>query len=150
VVVSQAAEAVMSYELREGHSLRADYHWGPDDFRAPIASSSRAPEAMVIVPCSVKTLSGIVHGYADTLIVRVADVMLRMGRPLVLVPRETPLSLSAIENMRLAKLSGAILLPPSVAYYPQPQSIDDITDFIVGKILDVLQVDHDLYRRWAT
>jgi 4-hydroxy-3-polyprenylbenzoate decarboxylase len=75
--------------------------------------------------------------------------MLRIDRPLVVVPRETPLSLPAIENMRLLKLAGAIILPPAVAYYPRPQTVDDITDFFVGKILDVLNLDHDLYRRWG-
>jgi 4-hydroxy-3-polyprenylbenzoate decarboxylase len=112
------------------------------------ASSSCAPEAMVVAPCSMKTLSAIAHGYADDLIVRVAEIMLRMGRRLVLMPRETPLSLPAIENLRLAKLAGAIILPPVVAYYPRPRTVDDITDFFVGKVLDVLGLGHDLYRRW--
>jgi 4-hydroxy-3-polyprenylbenzoate decarboxylase len=76
-------------------------------------------------------------------------MMLRMGRPLVLMPRETPLSLPAVENLRAAKQAGAIILPPIVAYYPQPQSIDELTDFFVGKVLDVLGVAHDLYRRWG-
>ncbi len=96
----------------------------------------------------MKTLSAIAHGYADDLIGRAADMMLRMGRPLVLMPRETPLSLPAIENMRLAKLAGAIILPPVMAYYPRPQTVDDVTDFFVGKVLDVLGVEHHLYRRW--
>jgi 4-hydroxy-3-polyprenylbenzoate decarboxylase len=104
---------------------------------------------MVVAPCSTRTLSAIAHGYASDLIVRTADVMLRMGRPLILLPRETPLSLPAIENMRLAKLSGAILLPPIVAYYPQPRTVDDVTDFVVGKVLDVLGLKHTLYRRWG-
>jgi flavin prenyltransferase len=68
---------------------------------------------------------------------------------LVLMPRETPLSLPAIENMRLAKLAGAIILPPVMAYYPQPQTVDDVTDFFVGKVLDVLGIEHQLYRRWS-
>jgi 4-hydroxy-3-polyprenylbenzoate decarboxylase len=149
LLVSRAAEAVMAHELPEGVELPAAHRWAADDLAAPIASSSRAPQAMVVAPCSTRTLSAIAHGYASDLIVRTADVMLRMGRPLVLLPRETPLSLAAIENMRLARLAGAILLPPMIAYYPQPQSVDDVTDFIVGKVLDVLGLEHTLYRRWG-
>jgi 4-hydroxy-3-polyprenylbenzoate decarboxylase len=149
LVVSRAAEAVMDHELPAGVELPAAHRWAADDLTAPIASSSRAPQAMVVAPCSTRTLSAIAHGYASDLIVRAADVMLRLGRPLVLLPRETPLSLPAIENMRLAKLAGAILLPPVIAYYPQPRSVDDVTDFIVGKVLDVLGLEHNLYRRWG-
>jgi len=139
----------MAHELPTGVELPAAHRWAADDLTAPIASSSRAPQAMVVAPCSTRTLSAIAHGYSSDLIVRTADVMLRMGRPLVLLPRETPLSLPAIENMRLARLAGAILLPPMIAYYPQPRSVDDVTDFIVGKVLDVLGLEHALYRRWG-
>ena len=149
LLVSRAAEAVMAHELPAGIELPATHRWAADDLTAPIASSSRAPQAMVVAPCSTRTLSAIAHGYASDLIVRTADVMLRMGRPLILLPRETPLSLPAIENMRLARLAGAILLPPVIAYYPQPRNVDDITDFIVGKVLDVLGLEHTLYRRWG-
>jgi 4-hydroxy-3-polyprenylbenzoate decarboxylase len=116
---------------------------------ASISSGSFKTDGMVIAPCSMKTLSAIAHGYASNLIVRTAEIMLRMGRPLVLMPRETPLSLPAIENMRLAKLAGATILPPMVAYYPQPQTVDEITGFFVGKALDVLGIEHSLYRRWG-
>jgi 4-hydroxy-3-polyprenylbenzoate decarboxylase len=149
LVVSRGGEAVLAHELAAGVSLAADRRWQPDDLAAPIASSSRAPQAMVVAPCSMKTLSAIAHGYAADLIVRTAEVMLRLGRPLVLMPRETPLSLPAIENMRLARLAGAVLLPPIVAYYPRPRSLDDVTDFFVGKVLDVLGLEHELYRRWG-
>ena len=148
LIVSRGAEAVIGHELGAEVPLPADWRWQPEDLSAPIASSSRAPQAMVVAPCSMKTLSAIAHGYADDLIGRAADMMLRLGRPLVLLPRETPLSLPAIENMRLAKLAGAVILPPVVAYYPQPRTIDDVTDFFVGKVLDVLGLEHDLYRRW--
>jgi 4-hydroxy-3-polyprenylbenzoate decarboxylase len=148
LIVSRGAEAVIGHELGAEVPLPADWRWQPEDLSAPIASSSRAPQGMVVAPCSMKTLAAIAHGYADDLIGRVADMMLRLGRPLVLMPRETPLSLPAIENMRQAKLAGAILLPPVVAYYPQPRTIDDVTDFFVGKVLDVLGLEHDLYRRW--
>jgi 4-hydroxy-3-polyprenylbenzoate decarboxylase len=128
--------------------LPATYRWDVRSFASPLASSSRASDAMVIAPCSMKTLSAIAHGYADDLIVRAAEIMLRMHRPLVLMPRETPLSLAAIENMRSVKLAGAILLPPMVAYYPHPRTMNELTDFFVGKVLDVLGLEHSLYRRW--
>jgi flavin prenyltransferase len=149
LIVSSGAEPVLAQEVGPDVHLQATHRWAAGDLSAPISSSSRAPQAMVVVPCSMKTLSTIAHGYADDLIGRVADVMLRMGRPLVLMPRETPLSLPAIENMRLAKLAGATILPPVMAYYPRPQTVDDVTGFFVGKVLDVLCIEHHLYRRWG-
>ena len=149
LIVSRGAQAVIAQELEAEVQLPAAYRWSAEDLTAPIASFSRAPEAMVIAPCSMKTLSAIAHGYADDLIVRAAEIMLRLGRPLVLMPRETPLSLPAIENMRLARQAGAIILPPMMAYYPQPRTVDEVTDFFVGKVLDVLGLNHDLYRRWG-
>lgn len=148
LLVSPGARTVMDHELPAGVSLPATYHWAVDDLAAPIASSSRAPQAVVVAPCSMKTLAAIAHAHGDDLVVRVADAMLRLGRPLVLMPRETPLSLPALENMRLARLAGAVLLPPIVAYYPHPRTVDDITDFFVGKVLDALGIEHRLYRRW--
>jgi 4-hydroxy-3-polyprenylbenzoate decarboxylase len=139
----------MAQELGSDVRLLATHRWAPNDLAAPIASSSRAPEAMVVAPCSMKTLSAVAHGYTSNLIVRAAEIMLRLGRPLVLMPRETPLSLPAIENMRLAKQAGAAILPPVVAYYPRPQTVDEVTDFFVGKVLDLLGLEHNLYRRWG-
>jgi 4-hydroxy-3-polyprenylbenzoate decarboxylase len=149
LIVSSGAQAVMIQELGADVRLPATHRWGPNDLVAPIASSSRAPDAMVVAPCSMKTLSAVARAYTSNLIVRTAEIMLRLGRPLVLMPRETPLSLPAIENMRLAKRAGAIILPPVVAYYPRPQTVDEVTDFFVGKVLDVLELEHNLYRRWG-
>jgi 4-hydroxy-3-polyprenylbenzoate decarboxylase len=149
LIVSRGAETVIAQELGTDLELPASQRWGAADLTATIASSSRAPEAMVVSPCSMKTLSAIAHGYADDLIVRTSEIMLRLGRPLILMPRETPLSLPAIESMRLARLAGAIILPPMIAYYPKPQTIDELTDFFVGKVLDVLGIEHNLYRRWG-
>lgn len=149
LLVSRSGEGVIAHELGGEVALPATWRWPVEEMAAPIASSSRAPAAMVIAPCSMKTLSAIAQGYAADLIGRTAEIMLRLNRPLVLMPRETPLSLPAIENMRSARLAGAILLPPVVAYYPRPQSVDDLTDFFVGKVLDVLGLEHDLYRRWG-
>lgn len=149
LIVSEGGKTVIDRELDPSVDLPATYRWEPYDLTAPIASSSRAPDAMIVAPCSMKTLSAIAHGYSAGLIGRTAEIMLRMGRPLVLMPRETPLSLPAIENMRLVKLAGAIVLPPMMAYYPEPRTVDDITDFFVGKVLDVLGVEHHLYRPWG-
>ena len=149
-LVSRGAEAVISHELGSDVHLPAAYRWDVQDFSAPIASSSRAPEAMVVAPCSMKTLSAVANGYSANLVTRTAENLLRMGRPLILMPRETPLSLPAIENMRRARLAGAIILPPVVAYYPGPQTIQELTDFFVGKVLDLLNLQHSLYRRWGT
>ncbi|MBN1659563.1 MAG: UbiX family flavin prenyltransferase [Anaerolineae bacterium] len=149
LILSDAARAVMAQEMEPDVTLPCTWQWQAGDLAAPIASSSRAPSAMVVAPCSMKTLSAITHGYTADLISRTAEIMLRLNRPLVLLPRETPLSLPAIENMRLARLAGAILLPPVVAYYPRPRTIDDVTDFIAGKVLDTLGLDHDLHRRWG-
>jgi len=149
LLLSEGGKAVMTQELGADVPLRATHRWDVHDLTAPIASSSCAPDAMVVAPCSMKTLSAVANGYAAGLIGRAAEIMLRMGRPLILMPRETPLSLPAIENMRLARLAGAILLPPMVAYYPQPRTVEEITDFFVGKVLDLLRLDHELYRRWG-
>jgi 4-hydroxy-3-polyprenylbenzoate decarboxylase len=149
LIVSEGGKTVIARELDSAFTLPATYRWEPTDLTAPIASSSRAPDAMIVAPCSMKTLSIIAHGHSADLIGRTAEIMLRMDRPLILMPRETPLSLPAIENMRLVRLAGAIVLPPMVAYYPDPRTVDDITDFFVGKVLDVLGVEHYLYRRWG-
>jgi 4-hydroxy-3-polyprenylbenzoate decarboxylase len=148
LIVSDAAEKVIAHELSD-LSLPAAFRYAESALDACLSSSSYSIDAMVIVPCSMKTLAAVATGYADNLIVRAAENAQRMGRKLVLVPRETPLSLAAIENMRSVRLAGGIILPPSVAYYFQPRTVDDITDFVVGKILDVLGIEHSLYRRWA-
>ncbi len=149
-LLTSGARDVMSHELGSDVHLPAAHQWDVQDFSAPIASSSRTPDAMVIAPCSMKTLSAVANGYAADLVARTAENVLRTGRPLILMPRETPLSLPAIENMRRASLAGAIILPPVVAYYPEPQTIQDLTDFFVGKVLDLLGLEHSLYRRWGT
>ncbi len=149
LLVSAGAEAVLAHEVGPLPPLPADHRWDVDDLTAPIASSSRAPQAVVVAPCSMKTLSAIAQGYSADLIGRVAETMLRLNRPLVLMPRETPLSLPAIENMRRARLAGAIILPPVAAYYHRPRTVDEMTDFFVGKVLDVLGLPHNLYRRWG-
>jgi len=119
-----------------------------DDAHAPFNSSSFLLDAMVIAPCSMKTLAAITAGYSHNLIVRAAENMLRTKSTLILMPRETPLSAAALENMWKLQLQGAIILPPVAAYYHQPQSVADMTNFFVGKILDLLKIPHHLYQPW--
>jgi polyprenyl P-hydroxybenzoate/phenylacrylic acid decarboxylase-like protein len=104
---------------------------------------------MVIIPCTMKTLAGIVHGYSDNLILRAADVALKEKRRLIVVPRETPLSVVHLRNMLAAAKLGVIVVPAMPAYYHKPKKIDDLVDFVVGKVLDCLGVEHTLYRRWC-
>ncbi|GAB6990306.1 UbiX family flavin prenyltransferase [Paenibacillus pini] len=118
------------------------------DIGATIASGSFQVEGMVIAPCSMGTLSGVAHGSSDNLMTRAADVMLKEGRPLVLVPRETPLHAIHLENMlKLARL-GVKIIPAMPAFYFHPQRIEDLIDFQVGKLLDSLRIDHELFTRW--
>ena len=119
------------------------------DLGASIASGSQGCEAMVVVPCSMKTLAGIAHGLSRSLIERAADVMLKERRPLVIVPRETPLSLPQLKNLVLCAEAGAIVVPAMPAFYQQPKTLDDIGDFMAGKILSVLGVPHALYPAWT-
>lgn len=152
LVFSRNAETVAEYEetesVKEIKSL-ATHVYDEKDLAARIASSSYPIDAMVVVPCSMKTLSAIANGFADNLVTRAAENILKMGRQLVVVPRDTPLSLAAIENMKKLKQAGAVILPPNVAYYFKPKTINDVTDFMVGKILDVLKIEHKLYTKWG-
>jgi flavin prenyltransferase len=119
------------------------------DLGASIASGSQGCEAMVIVPCSMKTLAGIAHGLSRSLIERAADVMLKERRPLVIVPRETPLSLPQLKNLVLCAEAGAIVVPAMPAFYQQPATLDDLGDFMAGKILSLLGIPHTLYPAWT-
>jgi polyprenyl P-hydroxybenzoate/phenylacrylic acid decarboxylase-like protein len=147
LILSAGGKQLIAQEVGDVE-LPASHRYDAHQIGAPPASSSFLTDAMVVAPCSMKTLSAIANGFADNLIVRVAEIMLRTNRPLVLMPRETPLSLMAIDNMRKVRLAGGIILPPMVGYYAAPQTVDDVTDFFVGKILDALGIEHHLYRRW--
>lgn len=149
LIMSGWVEAVIAQEVAADVPLPAAHRWEVDDLAAPVASSSRAPEAMVIAPCSVKTMSAVAHGYAVNLIARTAEVVLGLGRPLAHMLRETPLSLPAIENMHLVKRAGAIILPPVMACFPRPQTVDQVTKFFVGKALDALGLGHEMHRQWG-
>ncbi|HEX7795068.1 MAG TPA: UbiX family flavin prenyltransferase [Vicinamibacterales bacterium] len=119
------------------------------DLGATIASGSHGCSGMAIVPCSMKTLAGVAHGLSRNLIERAADVMLKEKRPLVIVPRETPMSLPQLKNMVLCAEAGAMVLPAMPAFYQLPKTLDDLADFMAGKILAGLGLEHDLYPAWT-
>jgi 4-hydroxy-3-polyprenylbenzoate decarboxylase len=122
---------------------------GNRDLGAPIASGSHGCRGMAIVPCSMKTLAGVAHGLSRTLVERAADVMLKERRPLVIVPRETPMSLPQLRNMVLCAEAGAIVLPAMPAFYQLPKTLDDLADFLAGKILSALGYDQHLFPPWT-
>src|SRR5689334_11395869 len=119
------------------------------DLGASIASGSHGCSGMAIVPCSMKTLAAVAHGLSRNLVERAADVMLKERRRLVIVPRETPMSLPQLRNMVLCAEAGAMMLPAMPAFYQLPRSLDDLADFMAGKILQALGFDHDLYPPWT-
>ena len=119
------------------------------DLGATIASGSHGCSGMAIVPCSMKTLAGVAHGLSRSLVERAADVMLKERRRLVIVPRETPMSLPQLRNMVLCAEAGAMVLPAMPAFYQQPKTLGDLADFMAGKILSALGFDHDLYAPWT-
>ncbi len=129
---------------REGRIVRHHDH----DLGAPIASGSQRWDGMVVVPCSMRTLAAIAHGLAGSLVERAADVTLKERRPLVLVPRETPFNLVHIENLRAAALAGAVIVPAMPAFYQKPQTLEDLADFIAGRILSLLGIPHLLFPPW--
>jgi 4-hydroxy-3-polyprenylbenzoate decarboxylase len=136
--------------MRSGSPKRGTlrcFHYG--DFMAPMASGSAPSDGMVVCPCSGGTLSAIAHAASDNLIHRAAEVHLKERRKLILVPRETPLSLPHIENLRLCTIAGAVVLPASPGFYHGARTIDDLVDFIVGRICDQLGVEQKLVKQWG-
>lgn len=158
VVAKQECDIVLPTQPREAERMLAERYgarsgrlfvFGREDWMAPVASGSNPADAMAVCPCSMGTLGAIAGGLADNLIERAADVMLKERRPLVLVPRETPLSAIHLENMLKLVRAGAIVLPPSPGFYTKPRDIADIVDFVVARVLDHLGVAHSLTERWG-
>lgn len=152
LVMSRAAHRTIELEtdLRPADVIElADVYHQRGDIAASIASGSFLTSGMVVIPCSMKTLAGIAHGYSDDLLTRAADVCLKERRRVVLVPRETPLNLVHLRNLVTVTEIGAIVLPPVPAFYHQPRSVDDILAHLSGKVLDQFGIEHDLFRRWA-
>ncbi|MBY9081649.1 UbiX family flavin prenyltransferase [Paenibacillus sp. HN-1] len=162
LVISNAGWRVVKEELdwdvtdREGvlnqrfGGLQGTLEYHPvADIGASIASGSFRTQGMIIMPCSMGTLSAVANGTSDNLMTRAADVMLKEGRPLVLVPRETPLHAIHLENMLKLSRLGVRMIPAMPAFYFGPQSLEDMVDFMVGKVLDSFGIDHALFRRWG-
>jgi flavin prenyltransferase len=151
VCVSQTAPEVWALEcggdLREQAGVPV---FGARDYQAPFASGSAGWQAMVVVPCSMGTAARVAHGISDTLLTRAADVMLKERRTLIVVPRETPLSVVHLENLLLLARAGALVLPAMPSFYGKPATLDDAIDTVVGRILDHLGLEHALLRRWGT
>jgi len=159
VVITNAGKKVMEEELgisgsKEIKNLLVSPKnvqiriWENDDFTAPFMSGSNAYEAVIIIPCSVGKLAAIANGISGNLLERTADVALKEKRPLLLVVRETPLSLIHLENMVKVVKAGALVLPAMPAFYHHPKTIDDMVNFIVGKVLNLLRIDHNLLKGW--
>lgn len=135
---------------QEFNSYQGNLTYYPvQDIGAAIASGSFRTQGMVVIPCSMGTLAAIARGASDNLVERAADVMLKEGRQLIVVPRETPLHAVHLENMLSLARMGVRIIPAMPAFYQGPQSLDDMVDFIVGKVLDSMGIDHDLFRRWG-
>jgi flavin prenyltransferase len=158
VVAKQELDMVLPVQPREAQRYFAERFkakegqlavFGTQDWFAPPASGSNPPDAYVICPCSMGTLAKVAAGLADDLIARAADVVLKEGRKLVLVPRETPFSAIHLENMLRLSRAGAVILPPSPGFYHHPQSVGDLVDFVVARILDQIDVPHALQRPWG-
>lgn len=122
--------------------------WENNDFEAPFMSGSSAPEAVIIIPCSVGKLAAIANGISGNLVERTADVALKEKRQLILVVRETPFSLIHLENMVKVTRAGAQILPAMPAFYHHPKTIDDMVNFVVGKVLNLLRIEHNLFKSW--
>jgi 4-hydroxy-3-polyprenylbenzoate decarboxylase len=152
VIVSDDAARIAEVELgiaKKEIMAKADRSYQNEDMFSPLASGSVKFDAMVIAPCSTSTMSKIACGIADNLITRIASVALKERRKLVLLIRETPLSSIHLGNMEKLSIAGAIVMPASPGFYPKPESVDDIVDFVVGRVMDELGVDNELYRRWS-
>lgn len=152
LIISPQGRELIGHETKVAASdvlKMATFHYEDDDFLAPVASGSFRFDAMVIVPCTMKTLSAVANGYADTLISRAAEVTLKEGRKLILVQREMPLSLVDLNNMVKAKQAGAVIMPACPGFYNKPKTIDDLVNNVVSRILDQVGIDNELIQRWG-
>jgi 4-hydroxy-3-polyprenylbenzoate decarboxylase len=153
LVITEAAQKTIlmetDWKVEDVKSL-AKVAYDIKNLGGDISSGSFLSEGMVIIPCSIKSLSGIANSFNENLLIRAADVMLKERKRLVLVVRETPLHLGHIELMLQASRMGAILLPPVPAFYFHPRTIDDLVNHTVGKVLDIFHINHDLFERWGS
>ena len=150
-VITDSGQRVLDYECgvtMEEFSRRVDVLYPNADVGAAIASGSFRMDAMVILPCSMKTAGAIAHGVTDDLLTRAADVMLKEGRRLLLVPRETPMHEIHLENLLRLARAGAVIMPAAPGFYHRPETLDDLVNMMVGKILDRLGIEAELFARW--
>jgi len=151
LVISEGAKKIIEQETKYTYnSIKREVNiiYDNTDLYAGPASGSFLLDGMIVIPCSMKTLSAIAHGFGDTLTSRAATCCLKEGKKVILVIRETPLALSDIKNMLVAKENGAIILPAMPAFYHKPKKIEDLVDFIIGKVFDQLNLQHTLFKRW--
>lgn len=146
---ARAAEVEADFTARFAAAPGQLRVYGREEWFAPLASGSNPPDAMVVCPCSMGTLASIAAGLAQNLIERAADVVLKEKRTLVLVPRETPFSAIHLENMLKLTRAGAVILPANPGFYQRPQSVAEIVDFVVARVLDQINVPHTLMPRWG-
>ncbi|MEF8847812.1 MAG: UbiX family flavin prenyltransferase [Candidatus Thermoplasmatota archaeon] len=152
LIVSDEGKKILEYETDldyEEFKNMASFSYQNDDLFSPPASGSFQHNGMILAPCSMKTLSSIANGYCKNLISRTAFCTLKEERKLVLMPRETPLDMISIKNMLSAKKAGATILPACPGFYHKPNEINDLIDFIIGKILDQFKIQHSLFKRWG-
>jgi 4-hydroxy-3-polyprenylbenzoate decarboxylase len=152
LIISSAGR--LNIEIESGYTTAeveamADFVYDHKDMAASLASGSFLTEGMVVVPCTIKSLSGIAHSYNENLLIRTADVTLKEKRKLVLVVRETPLHVGHLRLMTLAAEMGAHILPPVPSFYHQPETIEDIIDQTIGKVFDYMGIEHNLFKRWG-
>jgi 4-hydroxy-3-polyprenylbenzoate decarboxylase len=149
VVLSQYAQVVLAEELPSGLRLPAGAkRHGVKSMRVPFASGSNPFDAMVVIPCSMGTLGRIAHGVSDDLLLRAADVMLKERKKIILVPRETPLSLVHVKNFELLLLAGATIIPANPSFYSHPATVEQLVDTVVARVLDHLGIPQKLVPRW--
>ncbi|HID47204.1 MAG TPA: UbiX family flavin prenyltransferase [Methanothermococcus okinawensis] len=152
LIISSSAKRIIEHELDRDIQYLIDLsyeYYENNDFFSPLASGSHKFHSVVVVPCSMKTLSAVANGYSNNLICRVCDVAIKERRKIILMPREMPLSPIHLENMlKLSKL-GVVIMPPIPAFYGKPKTVEDIVDFVVGRVLDNLGIPNDLFRRWG-
>ena len=150
-VITDSGQRVLDYECgvtMEELSRRVDVLYPNADVGAAIASGSFRMDAMVVLPCSMKTAGAIAHGVTDDLLTRAADVTLKEGRRLLLVPRETPMHEIHLENLLRLARAGAVIMPAAPGFYHRPETLDDLVNMMVGKILDRLGIEAELFTRW--
>lgn len=151
LIISEAGKINIKYETSwkiEDVKALADFSYDIHDMGAQLASGSFKSDGMIVIPCTMKTMSALANSYSDNLLTRAGDVALKERRKLILVVRETPLHLGHIRNMERLSEMGAIILPPVPSFYHRPKTIQDIIDHTLGKVLDILGIEHNLFPRW--